>query len=299
MSNWIWIAIAGYSFFAFNSITDKILLSTAVKRPYVYVFFNGFLASCVLVLIPFGVHWVSWPIFFLSLFGGSCFTAALYFYYTAVQRVSISRIQPIQGGLIPLFTLLLSVILLKEGLTNIEYLAFAFLTTGAVLISIKKTEGKLQLPALNYSIVAAFLFALHFVISKIVFDKVGFMTGLFWTRWGMFVFAIFMLISPGNRKEIRQTQNDSTRSNRTLFYFSRLCGAAAGILQNYAIALGNVAIVKALQSVQFTFVLIFASIFSLYYPKLIKETITRNILVQKVIAIALVVVGLTILTFSN
>ena len=72
-------------------------------------------------------------------------------------------------------------------------------------------------------------------------------------------------------------------------------GTGGGLMQNYAIAIGSVTIVSALQGVQFVFVLILSVIFSVYFPKVIKETITIPILLQKLFAIILISLGLYLL----
>jgi len=75
-------------------------------------------------------------------------------------------------------------------------------------------------------------------------------------------------------------------------------GAGANILQNWAIALAPlafVAVISALQGVQYVFLLIFAVLLSLKSPQILKEEISRKILFQKVIAILLIAGGLTLL----
>jgi hypothetical protein len=50
--------------------------------------------------------------------------------------------------------------------------------------------------------------------------------------------------------------------------------------------------------VQFTFVLLLTSFLSFRYPRLLKETVTKHILAQKLLAIALVVLGLALLNYA-
>ncbi len=296
MTSWIWIAIGAYVLFAINGVIDKILLTKAVRNPLVYVFFNGTLAPLVMIFAPFGVHKMDVGDLLVSLVAGASFTAALYFYYTSIQRISISRVLPIQGGFVPLFTLILATFLVNEHLTPMQILAFIFLTGGGVLISFKKSEESTwAIPGLGYSLIAAFLFALHFVLSKYLYGEYNFLTVLFWTRWGMFMVALLTLFSPANRKDIFAARHQTTEGQKVLFYTSRGTGALAGLLQNLAISMGSVTITNALQGVQFTFVLLITVFLSNRYPKILKEAITGPIMIQKVAAICLVVVGLILL----
>jgi drug/metabolite transporter (DMT)-like permease len=295
MSSWILIAILAYLLFAINGIIDKILLTKAVRNPLVYVFFNGTLAPFVLIFLPFGVHPLGLNNTIIALIGGACFTIALYFYYTSIQAISISRVLPIQGGFVPLFTLILASFLVSERLSSEQLIAFIFLTSGAVLISFKKSEGTWHIPGLGFSLIAALLFAMHFVLSKYIYDQADFINGLFWTRWGMFLIALTTLLSAKNRKEIWSARSETSNQQKIAFYTSRGAGGLAGVLQNFAISIGSVTIVNALQSVQFSFVLILTTFLSFKYPKLLKEAITANIILQKLAAICLVIVGLIIL----
>lgn len=74
-------------------------------------------------------------------------------------------------------------------------------------------------------------------------------------------------------------------------------GALAFVLQNYAISFGSVAIINALQGVQYAFLLLFAWLLTLFYPKIIKEDISKKILWKKIGAIVLISLGLYWLAF--
>ena len=71
--------------------------------------------------------------------------------------------------------------------------------------------------------------------------------------------------------------------------------------QNWAIFLAPLAflaIINALQGVQYVFLLIFAVLLSLKFPQILKEEISREIIFQKVVAILLIGGGLVILALT-
>ena len=75
-------------------------------------------------------------------------------------------------------------------------------------------------------------------------------------------------------------------------------GAGASILQNWAIFLAPlvyVAIINALQGINYAFLLVFIIFLSLKFPKILKEEVSREILFQKIIAILLIGGGLVLL----
>ena len=294
--SFIWIAVAAYLLFAINGVVDKFLLTRAVKHPVVYAFYIGITGPLTFALAPFGLKLVSLPDFFVALIGGACFVWALYFLYVATKQTSISRLLPIEGGFVPFFTLIFAYIMLGERLTGSQFTAFTFLVLGAVLIAFRKDAGGWHPRALGNAVLAAVLFALSFVLTKYIFDQTNFVSGLIWTRLGFFAVALSFLIPKKNRRRIFQAPKETTSGNKILYYGARVSGGLAGFMQNYAISLGSVTLVNALQGTQYVFLLLLTVFLSMYHPKILKERITRLVLAQKILAIVLISFGLYVLS---
>jgi uncharacterized membrane protein len=72
---------------------------------------------------------------------------------------------------------------------------------------------------------------------------------------------------------------------------------AIGILFNViAISVGYVTLVNALSSVQPFFVLLFTVLLSVFFPHLLKEDLGKSIISIKILAIALMFVGILLIT---
>lgn len=297
MPSYVLLALLAYLLLALHGVVDKFLLNKAIRRPIAYTFYSGTTTVFILLLIPFGARMLyGWDLA-AALSAGVAFLFAMYFLYSGIQKTSVSRILPIQGGLVPLFTYLLAHWLLGDTLTASQTIAFAFLTVGSTLIAIKSDkQGRWQTQALWDATCAAFLFALSLVLSKHVFDQSNLVTGLVWSRVAMFTTAFAFLLFKPARAAIFKTPKEAGKNNAVLFYFVRLIGALAGFLQNYAISIGSVVIVNALQGLQFGFVLALTSVLSIYYPRILKEQITAKILALKIFAIVLITTGLVILS---
>lgn len=291
----IWIAISAHLLYALNGIADKFLLSRVVRHPVAYAFYIGITGPLTWFLIPFGLKSVSLDEFIIAIVGGACFVLALYFFYIAVQQTSISRLLPIEGGLVPFFTLILAYTILHERLNAVQLWAFVFLVLGAILVSLKEDKTGWHMKALGNAIVAAFLFALSLTLTKYIFDQTNFVSGLVWTRLGFLLVSLSFLISKKNRAYIFRAPREASTGNKFLYYGTRLTGGLAGLLQNYAIVIGSVTIVNALQGTQYVLLLVITVMLSKFFPKLLKERITPIILAQKVLAIVLVTVGLVML----
>jgi drug/metabolite transporter (DMT)-like permease len=297
MTIWIIVAIIAYLLFALNGVADKFLLTKAVGNAGVYAFYVGISSLFVFALAPFGLSLVSWPVFLIALAAGIAFIIALYFFYTAIKLTSVSRVLPIEGGLVPLFTLIFAYIANLDTLTHMQFFAFGLLVIGSVLVDFKKTEEGWQALEWKDALLAALFFGLSFVLTKYVYLHTNFISGLIWTRLGLAVGAgLIFLLSSKTRSEIFSAASNTSTGNKVLFYTSHLAGSLATVLQNYAISLGSVIIINALQGVQFVFLLLLTVVLSRYFPKVLKEDISKGILVQKALAIILISAGLGLLS---
>jgi len=300
MTTWFIIAIIAYFLFAINGIADKFLLTKAVGNPAVYAFYVGISSIVVFFLSPFGLHMVPVPVLLLALASGAAFVCALYFFYSAIKETSISRILPIEGGLVPLFTLIFAYVAGLDSLTHVQLWAFGLLVLGAVLVDFKKTDKGWSPLHWHNALIAAFFFALSFILTKYVYNETNFISGLIWTRLGLVLAAVaIFVLSTKTRGEIFSAPRQTSTGNKFLFYISHAAGSAASFLQNYAISLGSVVIINAMQGVQFVLILMMSVVLSRYFPKVLKEEITKPILVQKITAIVLISAGLGLLSLNS
>ncbi len=100
------------------------------------------------------------------------------------------------------------------------------------------------------------------------------------------------------RSQIFSKKEILNKKTGIIFLSSQAVGAIAGILQSLAISLSPVAylaILNALRGIQYVFLFIITLGFSYFYPKILKENISKRIILQKTVAIVLIVIGLAIL----
>lgn len=296
---YLWIAILSHLLFAVNSVIDKFLLNEKrIGHPASYAFAIGILSLVVLVLIPFGFFMPSFSNILLALTAGTLFTFALLFLFVTLKAGEASRVVPVVGGFVAFFTLVFAYFLVGERLGAGDLAAFAFLVLGMFLMARGSGGTQQAFRPRDYftAILAAGFFGLSFVLTKIVFNQIGFISGLIWTRFGMAAGALLLLLYPESRQAIRGSFRRSSREQRLgWFVTGQAVGAVAGLAQNYAIALGSVSIVNALQGTQFAFLFVLTVILSLWYPAVLKEELARAIFIKKVIAIILISLGVAIL----
>jgi drug/metabolite transporter (DMT)-like permease len=297
---WLIIAISAYFLFAIVALGDKYLLA-GPPNPKSYSFYVGTLGILVLVLVPFvGFFIPSLSQIILSLLAGSIFIFALFGLYTGFEHFEASRVLPAIGGFLPLFTFGLTFFFSggKEFLSPWEGLAFILLLAGSVIITLKKGKPIIS-KSFQISVVTAFLFAIAFVLTKFVYLAQPFWSGFIWMRVGGFLAAICFIFTKEVKEEIFKKKFTFQKKTGTIFLFNQALAAGAFILQNWAIALvplGLLAFVNALEGTKYVFLLIFAIMLSLKFPKVLKEEISQKILSQKIIAILFIGAGLALLT---
>jgi len=301
--SWLLIVIIAHFFNAGVFIVDRYLLKRGFPNPLSYAFWIGLCSVVVLVLAPFGFSIPPTNQIIVALATGIVWLLAAIIFYTALYKGEASRVVPTVGGLIPLFTLGLSFIFLGERLSAKELIAFCLLVSGGIILSllvIKKTRifvsnqkirlTKASVPALG----AALVFAVSFVMTKSVFLEQSFISGLIWIRLGAALGALFLLIPSSFRQMIFKKGKRIKIKFFGLFLSAKGLGVVGSLLIYWAIFLGSVTLVNALQGVQYVFLLLLAFFLFRKMPSL-REQFNKKVLVQKIFAIILICLGLVVL----
>ncbi len=289
-------ALAAYFFLALAGLIDKILLQTTIISPRAYAFWVGILSVLAVGLLPFGVVNVPDLRLVLTAFvSGATNVYALWAFYSALKEHEASRVIVSVGALVPLFTLVFSIIFLNEHLRLIQLLAFALLVFGGVLISYQENIKKpYTFELFHHAARAAILFAVSFTLLRFVFLFEPFFSGFFWTRIGSVLGALTIIAIPENLQRIYWATKKAPKRAPLPFLANQAMGGGGAVLQNYAISLGSAALVGALQGFQYAFVLGLVVFLSRYFPQLKEEFSLRSI-IQKSLAIILIGAGLIVL----
>jgi len=301
--SWILFAIISYFLNAVTAIIDKFLLNKSVPSPKAYAFYVGLLSIFAVVFLPFGVVWPGLLSVIKDLIPGIIFFWLVFFFVTAVKKNEVSRVVTMIGGFAPIFTLGLSFFIFHERLRNLHFAAFGLLVLGGVLISLKRSgageiKKKLTSIGVGISLAAAFFFALYYVSAKFIFSNgQPFISAFFWSRMGSFVAALFILLIPSWRIQILGARKTAGARGGVLFLTNKVVAAGAFILLNYSIKLGDVALVNAIQGVQYAFLFIIVVFLAKKYPKILEEKMSRWVMFQKLSAIIIIGSGLALLYF--
>lgn len=299
MFSWILITIFAHLLNAVVLIIDKHLVSNTVLRPVAYTFYSGIFQVGFLLLIPIvGFTFPETKYLIIGVLNGALFILALLVFYKALKLGETSRIVPVVGAIVPIFTVFLAVLILGEFLTIKQFFAFIFFVVGGFLLSSKLNNGKLfMIKGFLLAIIAGFLFALYYTLVKYLYLHISFSDGFFLFQSGGFLGATTLLLSKQNRKEIFSTSQTIKKKMAYLFVLNKLFATFAAVLIFYAISIeeSSIAIINSLQASQYVFLLIFALILSQKMPDLYNEQIGRKVIIKKLLAICLIGVGLVLL----
>ncbi|MFH1129272.1 MAG: EamA family transporter [Patescibacteria group bacterium] len=295
MITWILILILAHFFYSLVFLLDKYILSAPKSNPITYSFYVGVMGIVILVLIPFGFIMPNRTEIFWSLVAGISQIAAFIFFYKALNsgEGEVSRIVPYVGAITSVFVLFFSSLIIKEFLTNQQIIAFVLLVLGSLVISFKKNKvfgNKIWWMASF----AALFFALFWVTTKYLFLGTNFISGLIWVRVGVAIIALTLLLSKKNRKIIFSETKQSKPKTTGFFMLGRILNVAGSLFIYWAVFLGSVSIVNALQGLQYLFVFVLALLLFKKIPSM-KEQFGKEFLVQKIIAIVLICTGLGLL----
>ena len=289
MELWILFSFFATFLFSVSSIIDKITISNYFKKPTFQVA-SGLLYDTIAIGFVFLVAKIVIPpseVLFAGIAAGICLTIALYLFYKAIFSGEVST-SLISYQIIPVFVLILATIFLKEVLSFNQYIGMALLLIGSLIVSVEKKETFKLKKSSVLVIVSSLFFAVDIVLYKFMVDRIDPINAFFWSQAIFPLIFLGMLIFDGKYFiEIIKNHKKGVGLD-ILSEFISLIGRYA---QTLAMAGGFVIIVSGIIGTIPLMVFILAIILSILFPKILKEEINRKTIIQKGIAIILVIAG--------
>lgn len=295
---WLWVVIFAYFLNAIATLISKWLLIRTIPNPVVFTFYIGVLNLVALILIPFGFYVPGFLEILLALISGASFAWGMYIMVKALHIDQASQVAPMIGGLQPIFVLLFAWWFLPEQLNISQYFGIGLLIIGSILIALEIGRKRLFTESLYMILGSSFLFGLSFALLRLVYvgnDFIAgqnFVTGFVWSRIGTFLFVFLLVMLPGNWQKVKNNFKKTGEKVKGLFIFGQILGAVSFLLIAYAISLGPVSVINSLQGVQYALLFLMIVWLVKRRPHLLDEPLTRPIIIQKVIAILVIIVGL-------
>jgi len=297
MQSWIYFALAAQLIWAVCSLIDKIVISKGhIKNPVVYIVINGFTHMLILLMLPFlKFEPLKITDFLIALLAGITLSAAVTIYYKAVQYDEISKIK-IMFQLEPIFVLVFSFLILGEVLTKNYFIGFIILVAAGLAVSYQKAGKSFKLSKSFYLVLASMIIgAFSAVLAKHIFSITGFWNAFIWLRLTSII-ALAVLLAPSIRQEFSRTLGRMETKTRGLLVFKIFIDFSAFIFAGLALFRAPVSLLSALEtSAAPLFTFIFALLLTIYFPKVIREKIDKKSISAKILAIALIIIGILLI----
>lgn len=305
--SWLFIALSAYLFLAVANLLDKFLVDNVLKNSRAYAFVACILGLIVLSVAPWFLYWPGLYWFAVNILTGFLFAIALWSLYEALKRGEAARTLVFIGGLTPIFSIILSIIFFQQSYSFNQWMGMLFLLLGALVIAfipeyrsftvrfLKKIglTKKKNKHVFVVALISALFYSFYYIASKYSYNNQEFLSAFLWNRLGAGLFVLSFLIRKKDRLAIYAIFRKKTPSkSKGLVLFNQALGSSGFILQNYAISLGPVAIINALQGFQYAFLLILSTAFAFIMPSMFKEKLSGPIILQKSAAVILVAIGL-------
>ena len=228
----------------------------------------------------------------LLVVSGILYSIAVLFYLYALQDGETSAVTPL-FQLIPVFSFFIAFILLGETINGRQIMGSLAVILGSIIITLD--PGKIffiKKRILFYMVLASFSIALYESFFKVAALDVGFIVSSFWQYVGVSLVGVFIFIFV---KPYRVQFTSMIRARPGfMIAFNSLSEAVtiiSNLLVNFALLLAPVVLVLAITNLQPIFVFIFGIILTLFFPKIGVENIAKRNIIQKIIAILVIVIG--------
>lgn len=289
--NWLFVQLGTTFLAACNGILDKRLASHQEVRPVLYVTAFGLVGLPIAVLGGIGlVPWPTQPDLVLALAGGLCFAVAVVLYYRAVALEEISRLVPL-FRLSSLLVLLFSTLFFGERLRLAQYMAFAVMLVGSILLILKPGEGSPSLSrGAGLMLVVVALLATNSTLIAQLYYHYPLTTAFVAEQSGVAVGAIVVLaLAPGKRGLWRRMRTMS-RPIRAVLVGQQAVRLVMGFLSAYVLTqVGSAALVSAMEGLRPFLVLVLAH-------WLLGEPVDRHNLPTKILGLSCMSTGMVLLT---
>ena len=301
--NWFFIAILAPLFWSINTHFDKFILSKYSRGRgvgSVFLFSTFFSAIIAIAVFIFKyneiVLYTNFQNFLLFLIPGF-FSALGFYFYLQSLRTEESSVVVALYQLSPVFAYFLGYIFLGEILTLTQILAALLVLVGAGSLSfdLDEIEGKILIKWGMVGFIA--LSALFFAFNDVLFKKFtifqgSFVTSLFWQHLGIFFIGVsFFLLSKNFREDFFTLIKNNRIKIFVLNGFSEFFYVLGNLLSNLATLFVPVVLVLVVNTYQTVFTFIIGISLTLFLPHIITEKISRRHLIQRILAIVVILLG--------
>ncbi len=247
---------------------------------FIYIFVeNVFEISLFdkLILILTGVFTIGWIILYL----------------VSLQREKISAIVP-YFMTVPIFGYIFGYIFLGETITLTQFTGSVIILLGVAILSFDYSIGKrhFKWKTFFYMMLACLMISLIGIIFKYVAITESFWISSFWVYLGLGLTGLLIyFLVPTYRRGFLSMLKKGGIKILSINFASEVLSIIGNLLSAYAVLLAPIFLVYLFESLQPGILLILTLICTKFFPKIIKEDLSQRVLIPKIIAIVIVIIG--------
>ena len=299
--SWLIYAFSGPVLWALSTHIDKYLVERYFKQGSVAVLmvFTAIIGSLALPFIwlfqPGMVSLDPQSIVVIAV-SGILYMGAIYFYLEALQAEEASTVAPFFQAA-GIYGLILGYFVLGEKLSILQIIGVLLIIAGSVLLSLRLGQGagRIKTRLVILMLTCALAIALSTLIFKFFAVRDEFWTTTFWNFAGQAIFGVILMLIAANRRQFIKMMRANTGAVLSVNGANELINLGGNLGMRYTLLFAPLGIVQAISSTTPFFVLFFGVVLSLFFPSLGREKISFVGLMQKIIAISLVVAGVLLI----
>lgn len=299
--SWIIYSILARLTWSFTNVSEKYFVDKRFKNPYFYLVSSFSLGFLFLPVFIYFLHEqvFTFKVLLILFLASGCFFSGSFFYIKALQKEEVSRIN-LMWSLVPLFSLVLAWVFIGEKLNNQQLLSLCLLVLSTILASIhSRSLRKLKFSsAFGLMLIACLLFSSHNVIFRFltINNSISFFSGFVAVSFFMSLlsFGVF-LVKPFRRSTAYDFRNFIKTNLWLLVFIVTILSKLGSFLASWAISLGPVSLVDAMEGFQMIVVFLITILLSIFAPKIIKEELDKKNLILKSLALIIMISGIVVL----
>lgn len=301
--NWFFIALGAPFLWALTNISDQYLVakySTGKRGFGGLVLFSSLVGLIAAVVIGFsnsGLTSIPTLDKLILISAGGLTIAWVVLYFYALEIEEVSNVVP-WFMTIPVFGYFFGYVFLHENLSSQQLLGSLVVLAGVFLVSVdfSGSKKKIKWLAATYMVCACLIASFLGIIFKFVTIRGDFWVSSFWEYVGLGLFGVLIyILVPKYRREFNTMNQQGGGIIFALNSTSEILTVAGNLLTNYAVLLTPVTMVYLVGSFQPAIVLCLTLLATKFFPKIVKENIQTRVLLPKVAATLIIILGSIIL----
>lgn len=302
--NWFLIALITPLAHAAVNHLDKYLIQKYLKGGEVgsLVLFSALFA---VVALPF-IGWFAPASFMVSgrdaailIINGALLVLAYICYFYALNQDETSLVVPL-FQLVPVFGFVIGYFILGETLSQTQVIGSLIVIAGATILSLRLGSKRITVkqPVLWLMAGSSLLYAVNGVLFKFVAQtQQQFWPSVFWDFAGKVLFGLLLFVCIASyRRQFLAVLRENKASILGLNAVNELLALLGEGALVFAVLLAPVALVQVVGGFQPMFVFLYGVALTLLFPRVVKESLTRQDILHKAIGIGIIITGTILLS---